>query len=121
MDVDQIATIAITTSRNQSTEKAQQNRQPALETEILFDDDFDENDFHQIDSQLEEDHMHDNPGPTSARTISDEPSVAGRQQSSDDSRNEITIRQLNKCSLQDKLQRKRFVIRGEIDKIVGRI
>lgn len=121
VDVDQIASTAFTTSRDQSTEQAVQNRQPAIESEILFDDDFDENDFLQIDSQLEEHHIHNSARAASTRTTSNEVSVLGRQQTSDHVRNDITVKQLNECLLQDKLQRKQFVIRGEIDQIIGRI
>lgn len=117
VDVDQIASSAITTGNN---------RQRICESDMLFDDDLDDNDFLHIDVQLEEQQTNANPQPTTTNSIQHESSVPEASIADDKYRFKIrginlaTVKQLNRCPMEDKLKRKHFLIKGEIDSIVGK-
>lgn len=123
VDVDQITSSAVTIPLNRSTESNRQHN----ESDILFDDDMDDNDFMLIESQLEEHHLPQNQDSANVDAVRNEPSVsvvAKPQQSesiADDKYrfkirgiNLATIKQLAACSSQDKIRRKHFLIKGEI-------
>lgn len=128
VDVDQIASTAITVEpRHNSTEN---NRQRTVESDILFEDDLDDNDFLHIDAQLEDQQTLEIPQSSITRSVRSERSIPEPQQQpsiADDKYqfkirgiNLVTVKQLNLCSMQDKLRRKHFLIKGEIDSIVGK-
>lgn len=128
VDVDQIASNAVTAPVNGSTENVRRR----IDSDILFDDDLDDDDFLQIGSQLDVQHSEQ---PSNVHVDHDDGSfgngalVAEPQQNvavTDDAYrfkirgiNLATVKQLNACPLQDKVRRKHLLIKGEIDSIYG--
>lgn len=129
VDVDQIASIAVAGPLNGSTA----NDRRRIESDILFDDDLDDDDFLQIGSQLDEQQHSEQPSNVNVDhddgSFEIGASVTEPQHNvavTDDAYrfkirgiNLATVKQLNACPPQDKVRRKHLLIKGEIDSIHG--